>query len=954
MTQVSPLSTLYWYQNIASELPGMSKNHQPRSGSDVYNDIRLLGALLGKVISTPRGDTSIEGPNLFLLIENLRRAAKKKHHNAHKARDRQHLIEQTLQEGLSNFSTEQHAECIRKTVGGFRLFLELAAMVENYHGKHQHGLNVGFINEWAQQHNVSSQDAKNLLKDLDLRFVSTAHPTQVYRETYLRHEQDILELLSHFHSADTEHQQHRSVQSIEARIETLWLTRFERWDRPTVQDEAQGLMPYLSVMVETLPSLLHQISSPDSSEKPNLQLGSWIGGDMDGNPYTNAQTLSHILTERRHWLIGYYEQAIVEMSHKLSYSHHTTFHLSDEFTTQLAQRYQHFLESSYTHEEQYEKHIRHFQQREPIRQWLLLIGASLAQSKENSSNTAGFSYESPTQLLTDLETALAELTTNRVNPISLEPLERLRTQIKLFGFHLVGIDLREEASVIQETITQWVKGDAPAADNDKQRRDWLLNQLDIITKNPQPPTCHITDEHVPSHRLIQMLQLVAEVQQKSSAPVGQHLLLSMTHHDHDILAAKLLCHWCGLNQPNQPAVKLVPLFETITDLKNAPTIMANLFKESMYQRHLIKQQTQARQIILMAYSDSNKDGGYLTSQWHLYRAQQNLLKVGSDHGIAIQFYHGRGGSIGRGGGPTQRFIQALPKQASQEGLQITEQGEVLSHHYLSSENTFHHWAQYITSWLNEIQSQQHTDNAGIPSTEWVDCMDQLSAQAHQAFIQLKEMNGFIHYFETTTPHEIASIHIGSRPSHRREVKGLDDLRAIPWVFRWYQSRTMLPGWYGLGSAIRSLLIKNPQAKNQLQVMYQQWPFFAGLLNNSATTVLQADTNLMSCYAELGKTDDTQAPLIEAILKQLMNEHALTEKMILEITGEDSLLSSEDTLSMKRSFEMKRLYLDPLNYLQVHLLNQYRHSELTDDERKTVHRSLISSVGGVVAGLGVAG
>lgn len=974
--QHDPTSWLY-YQKVLQTLPNSANAspHQSVPASPVYDDIRLLGALLGRVISKPRGANSIEGPDLLLLIENLRRAAKPSKDTLPKGE----RIKQALHDGLKAFSPAQHDECIRKVVGGFRLFLELATLAETYHAKHhqQHAASapsLQFVAQWANAHNVPLTDAYSALAELELRFVSTAHPTQVYRETYLRHEQQIIQLLGNWHACHQDLARDEALCQLEDRIEKLWLTRFERWEKPAVLDEARGLMPYLNVILDTLPPFLDSLTATpeEKSVTQQLQLGSWIGGDMDGNPYTHADTLVTILEERRQWLLGHYDFKLREMAHHFSYSHFTAFALSPGFQQKLDNAFLAFCQlqssprtPSVVHPRTV-NNIHHFHQREPIRQYLVLIAAKLQHTKAlhwqqnvpapSTSNLPQWVYQHPDQLIDDLEQVITELNNNHLNPISHQPLRQLIQRIRLFGFHGVGIDLREEAQLIQQALTDWVGGDAPGI-NDKDRQEWLYQHL-TQTEAPEfsPPPCHIQPEQTSSHRLIGMLHAVAQARQVLSRQIGGYLLLSMTHHAHDVLAALLLCRWCQVDtSKSDTPVAIVPLFETIDDLRRAPDMLDELLSITLYASHIYyKQQHQRKQHVLMAYSDSNKDGGFLTSQWHLYCAQQNILKVAQQHQVQIQFYHGRGGSIGRGGGPTQRFIQSLPYGATQNGLQITEQGEVLTHHYLSPEMAAHHWQQYVVALLDR---RFLTPTTQPSQSVWYQLMDTLSEKAMDTYVALKAMPGFIEYFENATPKEIATIHIGSRPSHRRAVKTIADLRAIPWVFRWYQSRTMLPGWYGMGSALAQCA-QTQTGLNELKTMYQQWPYFKGLMDSSATTLLQADVDLINAYAQLAidqdVADKTHSHQMACILQAILNEYQASVYWVQQITGATALLSHPDTEALRRSFEMKRPYLDPLNYLQIYLIHQYR-TELYDDTRREIlHRSLISSVGGVVAGLGVAG
>jgi phosphoenolpyruvate carboxylase len=574
-----------------------------------------------------------------------------------------------------------------------------------------------------------------------------------------------------------------------------------------------------------------------------------------------------------------------------------------------------------------------------LRQWLLLIASKLYFSKtlnlkaEDSSLTSIWAYLAPTLLGEDIANVVQLLQKNNVNHTTIKPFERLAEVVNKFGFHWVGIDIRQEALLFQKAVNDWVGANAPGV-NDDDREQWLIEQLD----SNDIPVCQITAEQFESDRLVGMLKYAGNVRKYVSGDIGNYLLLSMTQSHTDILAALLLARWCGLerNDSSLKPVNIVPLFETVEDLKKCNAIMEALYQLPQYRIHC-----QSTQTILMAYSDSNKDGGYLTSQWLIYSAQENLIKIAVKYKIDLQFYHGRGSSIGRGGGPTKKFIDGLPKNSLVHGLQITEQGEVLTHHYLSAANTIYHWEQYLVS-LSKKKSIAEEE----PLSPWLDAMSFLSREAFKSYESLKKNEGFVEFFESATPREIHDINIGSRPSHRRKVKTLQDLRAIPWVFRWYQARFMLPGWYGVGSAIEAFYNQSSSNKQLLVKMFTTWPYFKTLIDNCYITLLQSHCGLMEEYSALHN-----AP--EPIMDLIKTEHSKTKelvKSIQKIVGDKELPTS----AIRQSFKLKKSYLDPLNYLQLYLLKKYRSEEFSDENKTTVQRALVSSVAGVIAGLGVAG
>ncbi|MGE0201186.1 MAG: phosphoenolpyruvate carboxylase [Candidatus Melainabacteria bacterium] len=1015
MTQTPPetdgsLRTAWdWYQTVTADLPGMQGgSHTARPKTPVYDDIRLLGALLGRVVAmqpqpgrtTDATDKEVSGPDCFLLVEDLRRKAKES-----RLQDETPALEEIagiVERIAANPRDPEHIQPLLRAVDAFRIFLELASLVETWHANRQPDLEATLKSLTAGD-DLSPEAVLEALSRIRLRLVSTAHPTQIFRTTYLKHHQVVMQHLREFHRAATPTEQERSLQAIEDWITRLWLTSFVRWEQPSVRDEAKALRNYTAVMLETFPDLQHQLITTLAGRfrwpretvlrlltQPVLTAGSWVGGDMDGNPNVHAPDFAAILSGRRSDVLRFYQETLERIAPLYGFA--VTRGISPSPVLQASIQ-QDMAEREQVRRETFTQStgIEKYAAREPFRQKLLLMAARLAHMLSHpavdlttdppreSVARAGhpFEYAGAAALRDDLLLLLKELSENNLPPGLLAPLEKCLTAVSLFDFYGAGIDLREDAAWVSSAARAALATTAqlPAGDDEAA---WVHALAELI-QSPSLPVfspgaledwlkqalraenCPValSPEGTLERRLHGMLAVMNRAQRTIGQGASPNLLLSMTHHVSDILHALLLLRLHGLASLTTgddacAGVDIIPLFETIDDLERAPGMMRELFALPVYRRYLALRGD--RQVVLMAYSDSNKDGGYLTSQWRLFQAQRALMAEAEAAGLRIQFYHGRGGSIGRGGGSARQQILSLPVGSLHEGMQITEQGEVLSKHYLSTESA----NRYLQNLLVANFQRNLMETHGLPPAEpaWVALCESLSEAGFAHYQALKNRPGFVAYFTDATPREIDTIYIGSRPSHRRKARTIADLRAIPWVFRWYQSRTMIPGWYGVGAALAQHT-SHPQQLSALQAMYNGWDFFQALLDNSALTLMQSDMHIARHYATLLEGAEVTPDEAEAIYQDIRAEFDRTREQLLLVTGQKQLLERSDLNASRQSIEMKRAYLDPLNYLQVYLLKQYRahaaHNPPENDPLETLYRqAFISSTGGIVAGLGTSG
>lgn len=977
----SNLSSWEWYQALAQRLPGMSAQHSAKPKTAIYDDIRMLGAMLGLRVAAGSVNKAEEGQKQFALIEDLRRQAKKSR-----------LLDQTpgleeIEAIIQRISTDNRnfrfLEQLLKAIDAFRIFLELASLAESYHhnkAAQDHDSITAWI-QHAKANGIALEQLNESLQKVSLRLVSTAHPTQIFRTTYLTHHKSILDALNAFHQADNRHQQQAAIEDLEAVIYRLWLTTFVRWDQPTVLDEAKAINNFLDILYEALPDLqmsfaqhlqeTYGTAAPEQAQ-PFFQVGSWVGGDMDGNPNANAETLSNIFTLRSHIIMNKYLQELETLAPLYSFSITSgvlpTRKLVDSIESDVK-------EFQIVKSKPFKRSggIQKYHLREPFRQKLVLMATRISHTLFCSPTLAlgtqqPFVYQTAEALLEDVNLLLDEGRKNQFPSHIIAPLQKFAWAVKTFGFHFTGLDLREDTRFINQAVKAVLKSqpvysgfpDATHADYyNRLCQELLSTERNAINNDKLQHHMALYSEFYSDQgqfelRVLAMMGVMKQAQTALSQKASPHFLLSMTHGSLDILHTLFLLKLHELvsvtdGQLNG-TVDIVPLFETIADLKAAPEIMETLFKTPVYRDYLRSRGN--RQVVLIAYSDSNKDGGYMTSQWYLYRTQQVLMDLAKQYDLSIQFYHGRGGSIGRGGGPTRQNILSLPKQATENGIQITEQGEVLARHYLTRESTETHLNNMLLASLDALLANKQPESI---TAEWQALMTQLSDQAFVNYQSLIGMPSFVEYFNYATPKEIEEIHIGSRPAKRRQSVRIEDLRAIPWVFRWSQSRTMIPGWFGVGAALAEIIKQSPNNLPVIQQMYQQWPFFKSLMDNCALALLQSDMHIANHYKTLLRHSPVPEEHATEIYQAIRYEFDQTHEMLKQVCGQTELLSHADTIQRRQSIEMKRAYLDPLNYLQVYLLEKYRqNTNNTQDIHEFYQRAFISSTGGIVAGLGTSG
>ncbi len=917
----------------------------------LVEDIRLLGRILGDVIREQ------EGVDAFDLIEQIRTLS------VAFRRDADQEADKALKKLLKSLSGDQTVSVIR----AFTYFSHLANLAEDRHhirrraihereGDTQEGsIEVAMARlRWA---GISTKTISNTLAQSYVSPVLTAHPTEVQRKSILDAERDIAQLLTArdeikqlaaaFDSkkdALTPRALAANEAQMRARVMQLWQTRLLRFSKLTVADEIENALSYYeSTFLREIPKLYAEMEDLLGNQPVHsfLRMGQWIGGDRDGNPNVSAQTLEYAL--RR--------QAEVALRHYLTEVHLLGGELSiSAMLTECSPEMQALAERSPDQNAH--------RMDEPYRRALTGVYARLAATLKDLTGTEAArhavapqnAYLRAEDFVADLRTLEASLNAHHGAALVAQRLRPLIRAVEVFGFHLATVDLRQSSDKHEEVVaellaTARIEARYSALD-EAAKRSLLLGLLQDAR------SLRVRGVDYSAHTLgeLAIFEQALRMRQSFGAQAIRHYIISHTETVSDLLEVLLLQKEVGLLRgtlDTQAVCDLivVPLFETIEDLRNAAPIMREFYALPGV-AELVKR-SGAEQDIMLGYSDSNKDGGIFTSNWELYRAEIALVELfdvlGKQHKIQLRMFHGRGGTVGRGGGPSYQAILAQPPGTVRGQIRLTEQGEVIGSKYANPEIGRRNLETLVAATL-EATLLQPTKSATPAFLDAATELSQASMAAYRALVY--ETPGFTDYFFSSTPlREIAELNIGSRPASRKASQRIEDLRAIPWGFSWGQCRLTLPGWFGFGSAVQRFTAQGTAAQQKerlalLQKMYKQWPFFRTLLSNMDMVMAKSDLALASRYAELV----ADARLRKKIFTAIEAEWQATAHALATITGEKQRLANNAAL--QRSISHRFPYIDPLHHLQVELVRRYREGKA--DER--VQRGIHISINGIAAGL----
>ncbi len=856
-------------------------------------DIRFLGRLLGDVIRTYDGDA------LFKRIEHIRSTSVDRHRGVAGA--------DTIDLGLDSLSLDDTIAFVR----GFMLFSMLANLAEDRQGiAAEPGADVATAIEKLAAEGIDRRAVLALLDHALVAPVLTAHPTEVRRKSMIDHKNRIADLmLLKDQGVDETPQGDRVDEAILRQIALLWQTRVLRRERLYVADEVDTALSYLrDVFLPTLPALYARWERVLGERPPSfLKPGSWIGGDRDGNPFVDAAALKLALARAAEAVLGYYLDQLHLLGAELSIS---TEHVTvDDAIAALADKSGDVAASRAD---------------EPFRRAISGIYARLAATHQSLTGKPaprpgllpGDPYPDPAAFRADLATLAHGLVQEGNGPLSTGgALGRLIRAVETFGFHLATLDMRQNSVIHESVVAELLKAAGVEEDYLALDEDARVALLTRELASPRPLTSPYATYSEQTASELAILQAAAEAHARYGRECIRHYIVSMAQSVSDLLEVHLLLKEAGLYLPGdspQAHIMAIPLFETVADLEAAPTIMA---KWLALPEVAAIARARGHQEVMIGYSDSNKDGGYLTSTWQLSKGSTALAPVFEEAGLGMQLFHGRGGAVGRGGGSSFAAIRAQPHDTVQGRIRITEQGEVIAAKYGTRESAITNLEAMTSATL--LASLEPDQLPAADAARFAGAMDRLSDTAFHAYRALVYgTDGFTTFFRQATPiAEIAGLKIGSRPASRKKSDAIEDLRAIPWVFSWAQARIMLPGWYGVGAAIKAF-----EDKGLLREMASAWPLFGATLANMEMVLAKSDMGVAARYA--GLVEDKA--LGEAIFGRIRDGWQQTHDGLLGITRQTRLL--ERSPALEESIRLRTPYIEPLNLLQIELLKRHRAGE----------------------------
>jgi phosphoenolpyruvate carboxylase len=928
-------------------------------------DIRLLGRLLGEVLRDQEGDT------VYGVVETIRQTA------VRFRRESDPQAGADLDKLLKKLTRDQTISVVR----AFSYFSHLANIAEDQHhnrrrrahllaGSAPQQGSVAFALSKLDAAGVSGTTVRGFLKDALISPVLTAHPTEVQRKSILDAEHDIARLLAERDRMLTPKEQIHNSEMLRARIATLWQTRMLRYSKLTVADEIDNALSYYRItFLRELPALYDDIETEIAAQfparahvrtasrgnpgrtPPFVQMGSWIGGDRDGNPNVNAGTMQHALVRHSTTIFDFYLDEVHALGAELSSSV-----LMVAVTPELQALADSSPDSSaHRADEPYRRALIGCYAR--LATTARQLGAANILRQEVGPATA---YQHAQAFTDELQIIEDSLVANHGAALVKPRLAALKRASEIFGFHLAALDMRQSSDVHERVLAELFAQSGVEASYatlpESEKIALLLAEL-ASPRLLTSPFIRYSDE---TSSELAILHTARDIRQRYGARAIRNYIISHTETVSDLLEVMLLQKETGLlhhadsdaSSATTPQLMVIPLFETIPDLRCAAEIMEQWMALPVV-RAQIARQGQLQEVML-GYSDSNKDGGFLTSNWELYKAEIHLVKIFAQAGIKLGLFHGRGGTVGRGGGPSYEAILAQPAGTVNGQIRLTEQGEIIASKFSNPEIGRRNLELLVAATLEaSLMPHAMAGKEARKRAEFEATMEHLSERAYLAYRDLVYgTSGFTDYFFAATPiAEIAEMNIGSRPASRKSTRKIEDLRAIPWGFSWGQCRLLLPGWYGFGSAISAWLDDSADAKIHakkvatLRAMFRQWPFFATLLSNMDMVLSKTDLAVASRYAELV----ADKKLRKSIFKRIVDEHARTSACLATITGARERLATNPLLA--RSIKNRFAYLDPLNHLQVELIKRHRASlnaERELDDR--VRRGILLAINGIAAGL----
>jgi phosphoenolpyruvate carboxylase len=885
------------------------------------DDVRTLGTLVGDLLKEQGGE------ELFDVVENARlRSIRRREGN------------EIPGEELAPLVTNLDLPLAMQVIRAFSTYFQMVNTAEKVHrirrrraylsqiGQYQ----PGGLEETMVRLKAAGLDIpalQELLDRLCIEPVFTAHPTEPTRRTILRKEQRIVSrLIDMLNPTMTEQETRTCLENIKLDMTTGWQTDENPSEQMTVADELEHVLFFMTdVLYRAMPPFYEDIGNAairvygdegSQLQVPNIvRFASWVGGDMDGNPNVNAKTIRSTLARQRALILDLYYRECATLSAKLSQS--TKRIGINKAVLDKIDHYRDMFQNAY--------HAVPARHREmPYRVFLRLVQERL----QATFDDVAYPYEKASQFHADIQLIATSLEANKGQHAGLFAVNRLLRRIETFGFHFMTLDVRQDALVHRQVVGELLGHDdwlqwKPA---DRARR--IIKAIELRDSVPD-------SQSVAARKAMAVFQAIAFCKRKYGEKAIGPFIVSMTEGPDDILSVLLLANWSELhNRFFEVPVDIAPLLETVDDLQRGQEILGWLLGNDLYRKHL--SQRGDRQIVMIGYSDSNKDSGLASARWALQEAQVDLARVVGEQDIELNLFHGRGGTISRGGSKTHAAVLGAPPGTVNGRLRVTEQGEIINEKYGLRGIALRTLEQVAGSVSLATAMPEHR---GVDMPEWHDIMQVIADVSRDTYRELVyQTQGFYEYFRRSTPIDlIERMRIGSRPASRRAGEGVEDLRAIPWVFAWTQTRLMLPGWYGLGSGLAAAVEQFDDAA--LRNMFAEWYFMRALTADAEMVLAKADIGIARQYSKLaGELHDQFFPIIE-------KEFELTCKLILEYSDHEALLDHDVTL--QRSIMLRNPYVDPMSLMQVDMLSRWRESNYEDQE---LFNALLASVNGIAQGM----
>ncbi|HEX3999393.1 MAG TPA: phosphoenolpyruvate carboxylase [Pirellulales bacterium] len=939
--------------SLRTEKPRRDKARDDQKPADntpgdglLHRDVRLLGDMLGRVLN------DLAGAPAFELVEQIRRLSLERRGGSAQA-----------EEELAAKIAAIDGASARVVARAFSIFFDLTNIAEDrqrvrvLRSREQQrdpaplSESLGAAIAQLKAENYSAEMVQHALDALAIELVFTAHPSEAKRRSIRAKLRRMRHVLQEYDRSDLLPRERRALDlSLLGELTAMWQTEFLRPQRPTVLEEVERGLSIMPRLWDVVPQVYQAMRRALAEHYPQhafrvpifLRFGSWMGGDRDGNPHVTASVTAQTLCRLRNAAIEHHLATAKRMYDYLTVS---------TAITPAAAALSHRIAAAVERWPDLEQELAGVAPREILRRWVKVMEWRLERSRAVGAiePVRPGNYQDAEEFTADVE-ALAEQFTAGGGRLGRDnEAQRWLDLAMAFGLHLTRLDIRQDSRRYLEVIAELLR--AAGVENDFAALD-ERQRAEVLQRSMGAPLTVPLDSLSP---LAQDTLELYRVLHRALAQFGADCLgtnvISLTQSDGDVLSVLWLWRWAQADarRRNEPAaaseLRISPLFEKIGDLERAPQTLAAILASPVYAEHLARQGN--RQIIMVGYSDSTKDGGYLAACWGLFLAQSGLHRVASEHGVRVTFFHGRGGSLGRGGGPAARGILSLPGEALDGTLRLTEQGEVLAERYDDVQIAYRHLEQ--VTWATLVGSTVHRCD---PEPAWMDLIEGLANRSLAAYRELVDQPGFMEYFVATTPiEEIEDLPIGSRPSRRRGERTLGDLRAIPWVFSWTQNRCIIPAWYGLGAALGDLQSRDPLAWQIVKQMYRGWPFFQATIDNAALALVKADMYVAGRYADLIESDEVR----RACWSRVSAEYDRTRQAVLDLVGGEDLLVSAPWL--QRSIEARNPYVDPLNLIQIEFIRRRRTKpleELEPLEAAKLRTLLRLTVQGIAAGMRTTG